>query len=298
MSGSPPIPNATTVWLSAARPRTLPVAVAPVVVGSALALADGVFDGVAALAAALGALLLQVGANFANDVFDFEKGADTHERIGPPRATQLGWVTPGQMRVATALAFAAAFIPGAYLVWVGGWPIVAVGVASVIAGLAYTGGPYPLGYHGLGDVAVFVFFGIVAVCGTYWVQALTLPAHAMAVSVLIGALATVPLAVNNLRDAATDARAGKRTLAVRFGARAVRTEVAALIATAYIGCVMLWWVGQAPVGALLALLTLPLALRFLSRLRISQAAELNPLLAESARLELAFALCLAAGWIA
>ncbi len=291
-------PGTLTLWLSAARLRTLPVAVAPVVVGTALAWADAAHAWLAALAAALGALLLQIGANFANDVFDFERGADTAARIGPPRATQQGWVTPAAMRRATVLAFGAACLPGLYLVSVGGWPIVAIGLLSVTAGLAYTGGPFPLGYHGLGDVAVFVFFGLVAVCGTYWVQTLTLPPHVVAVSAVIGALASVPLAVNNLRDVTTDALAGKRTLAVRLGTRAVRVEITALIAAAYIGCVLLWWSGLGPPSALLPWLTLPLALRFLQRIRVSEGAALNPLLAESARLELVFALSLALGWAA
>jgi 1,4-dihydroxy-2-naphthoate octaprenyltransferase len=289
-------PAAARVWLSAARLRTLPVAIAPVVVGTALAWADASHAWLPALAAAVAALLFQVGTNFANDVFDFEKGADTAERIGPPRATQLGWVTPSAMRRATFLVFGAACLPGLYLVSVGGWPIVAIGVASVAAGLAYTGGPYPLGYHGLGDVAVFVFFGLVAVCGTYWVQTLALPVHVIASAAVIGALATVPLGVNNLRDAHTDAVAGKRTLAVRFGAGAVRGEITLLIAFAYLGCLAVWASGIGPLGALLPWLTAPLAWRFLARLRASEGAALNPLLGESARLELAFALSLAAGW--
>jgi 1,4-dihydroxy-2-naphthoate octaprenyltransferase len=286
------------LWISAARVRTLPVALAPVVVGTALAWADGRHAWLAALAAALGALLLQIGANFANDVFDFEKGADSEARIGPPRATQMGWVTPASMRRATFLAFGAACLPGLYLASVGGWPIIAIGLLSVSAGLAYTGGPFPLGYHGLGDVAVFVFFGLVAVCGTYWVQTLTLPPHVIAVSALIGALACVPLAVNNLRDAASDAAAGKRTLAVRFGTRAARAEIVVLVAAAYLGCLWLWWSGLGPLGALLPWATFPLALRFLLRIRASEGPALNPLLAESAQLELVFALSLALGWAA
>lgn len=290
-------PGALAVWVSAARVRTLPVAVAPVLVGSAIAAADDAFHPLAALAAALGALLLQIGTNFANDVFDFEKGADTEERLGPLRATQLGWVTPARMRRAVTLTFAAALVPGAFLVWIGGWPIVAIGVLSILAGVAYTGGPYPLGYHGLGDLAVFVFFGVIAVCGTYWVQAFALPPHVVGASALIGALATVPLAVNNLRDRVTDARVGKRTLAVRLGASGVRAEIALLLAAAYLGCLGLWLFGHAPTGALAAWLTLPLALRLLARLRGSEGPALNPLLAEGARLELLFAAALALGWL-
>ncbi len=290
-------PGPLSIWISAARVRTLPVAVAPVLVGTALAAADDALRAGPALAAALGALLLQLGTNFANDVFDFEKGADTEDRLGPPRATQLGWVTPAQMRRAMSLTFAAAVLPGLYLVWVAGWPIVAIGAVSILAGIAYTGGPYPLGYHGLGDVAVFIFFGVVAVCGSYWVQAAALPLHVLGASLLIGALATVPLAVNNLRDVETDAVAGKRTLAVRLGPDAVRTEIVVLVAFAYAGCVALWGSGQAPAGALAVFATTPLAVRFLQRVRRSEGPALNPLLADSARLELAFALCLALGWV-
>lgn len=298
VAAEPTRPGPLATWLSAARPRTLPVALAPVVVGTALAVSDGRAAAGPALAAGLGALLLQIGANFANDVFDFEKGADTAERLGPARATQLGWLTPTAMRRAAFCVFAAALLPGIYLAWLAGWPIVVVGVASIAAGLAYTGGPFPLGYHGLGDLAVFLFFGVVAVCGSYWVQALALPAHVLAASALMGALASVPLAVNNLRDAVSDAKAGKRTLAVRLGTRAVRAEIAALLAAAYGGCALLWWLGLAPAPSLLPLATLPAALGFLRRLRASEGTALNPLLAESARLELVFAVCLAAGWLA
>jgi len=162
-------------WLLAARLRTLPVAAAPVAVGAALAVADGQGRVLPAFAALLGAFLIQIGANFANDVFDFERGADTDDRIGPPRAAQLGWLTPRQMKIGTAVAFGSAALVGIYLVGIGGWPIALIGLLSIAAGLAYTGGPFAFGYHGLGDIAVFAFFGIIAVCGTYYVQALSLP---------------------------------------------------------------------------------------------------------------------------
>ena len=295
---SSPVPGPAARWVRAARLRTLPLAVAPVVVGTALAAAHDGAAALPALAAAVGALLLQIGANLANDVFDFEKGADTDARLGPPRVTQLGWLSPAAVRRGAIVVFGAALLPGLYLAWVGGWPIVAVGVASIAAGLAYTGGPYPLGYHGLGDAAVFLFFGVVAVCGSYWVQAEALPPGVIATSCLLGALATVPLAVNNLRDIATDAPAGKRTLAVRLGPGGARAEIAALLGAAYGGCALLAAFAIAPPAALLPLASLPLAMRLVRRVRRAEGAALNPLVAESARLALVFALLLAVGWLA
>jgi 1,4-dihydroxy-2-naphthoate octaprenyltransferase len=268
-----------------------------VALATAVALGDGRAALLPATAALAGALLLQIGANLANDVFDFEKGADTEERLGPPRVTQLGLLTPAAVRRGVAAVFAAAAVVGLYLVAVGGWPIALVGALSIAAGLAYTGGPYPLGYHGLGDLAVFLFFGVVAVCGTYWVQALTLPAHVMALSVPIGALATAILVVNNLRDIDTDARAGKRTLAVRWGRGAARVEYAALLLVAYATCPLLWLSGAAPLGVLLPLLTLPFALALVRRVAREQGSALNDVLAATARLELGFALLLGAGWL-
>jgi 1,4-dihydroxy-2-naphthoate octaprenyltransferase len=290
-------PSVVESWFLAARPRTLPVAVAPVLVGSGLALADGRAAALPAAAALLGALLLQVGANLANDVFDFEKGADTEERLGPPRATQLGWITPAAMRRGTVAVLGAAALVGLYLVAVGGWPIAVVGALAIAAALAYTAGPYPLGYHGLGDVAVFFFFGGVAVCGTYWMQALALPPRVAAASLPMGALATAILVVNNLRDVETDARAGKRTLAVRLGPGAARLEYGALVTGAFLPCPLLWLVGDAPAGVLLPLLTLPQALRLVRRVAREEGPALNQVLAATARLELVFGLLFAVGWL-
>ena len=293
-----PLPGHAGRWLAAARLRTLPLAVSPVVVGTALAAAHDRAAALPALAAALGALLLQVGANFANDVFDFEKGADTADRLGPPRVTQLGWLSATAVRRGAFLVFGTALLPGFYLAWVGGWPIVAVGIASIAAGLAYTGGPYPLGYHGLGELAVFLFFGVFAVSGTFWVQAEALTPAVLAASALLGVLASVPLAINNLRDIATDQPAGKKTLAVRFGPAGARAEIAGLLAAAYGGCGLLVLFELAPAATLLPLASLPLALRLLQRCRRSDGAALNPLVAESARLALVFAVLLAVGWVA
>jgi 1,4-dihydroxy-2-naphthoate octaprenyltransferase len=232
---SPPTADVTplSAWWLAARPRTLPVSIAPVLVGSAIAIGDGRARLGPALAAALGALLLQLGSNFANDLFDFEQGADTADRIGPPRATQLGLLSPTAMRVGVAAALAGAVAVGLYLVSVAGWPVVVVGIASLVAAVAYTGGPWPFGYKGLGDLAVFVFFGLIAVMGSYYVQALTVTPAALAASVPVGCLATAILVVNNVRDIETDRVAGKLTLAVRFGRTAGRNEYTLLLGLAF-----------------------------------------------------------------
>ena len=291
---TPARPGPLRVWWLAARPKTLPVAVAPVLVGTAMAAAHGRAAWGPALAAGAGALLLQIGANLANDVFDFEKGADTEERLGPPRAAQLGWLSPAALRRATAAVFAAAALLGVYLIAVGGWPILVVGMLSILAGLAYTGGPYPLGYHGLGDVAVFLFFGVVAVCGTYWVQALSLPTAVLVASLAPGALATAILVVNNLRDAETDARAGKRTLAVRFGRGAARAQYLACLALAFAVAPLLWLAGAAPTAVWLSWLSLPLAARLVARVHRQEGRARKKGLAHTGTLEpLFYAVCAA-----
>jgi 1,4-dihydroxy-2-naphthoate octaprenyltransferase len=214
------------IWLSAARPRTLPAAIAPVIVGSALAWREGAFKAPAALACLGFALLVQTGANFANDYYDFIKGADTAERVGPRRAVASGLVAPSVMRVAMWLVFALAFAVGLTLLRYGGWPLLVVGVVSIASGVAYTGGPFPLGYHGLGDVFVFIFFGLVAVAVTFFVQTGQVSVEAWMAGAAIGALAANILLVNNYRDTETDAKAGKRTLVVRFGKSFARVQFA------------------------------------------------------------------------
>ena len=283
-------------WCLASRPRTLPVAAAPVIVGTALALVDDRSRAFPAAAALLGALFIQIGANLANDVFDFERGADTDQRVGPARATQLGLLTPRQMKIGTGVAFAAAIAVGLYLVAVGGWPIALIGAFSIAAGLAYTGGPFAFGYRGLGEVAVFLFFGVVAVGGTYYVQALILPPFAIAASLPIGAFATSVLVVNNLRDIETDRIAGKRTLAVRFGRRAARLEYTGLLVFAYGMLPALWLAGASAATAVLPLFTLPVAAVLVRTVvTASDGATLNTALARTAALEVGFALLFAAG---
>ncbi|MEM7205535.1 MAG: 1,4-dihydroxy-2-naphthoate polyprenyltransferase [Planctomycetota bacterium] len=245
-------PEGAAVWVAAARPKTLPAAVAPVLMGTALAWRDGGLHVGMAAVALTGALLLQLGTNFANDYHDFVKGADTEERLGPPRATQQGWVKPGTMRAATTITFALAVVVGVVLYLRAGWPIAAIGATGIACGLLYTGGPRPFGYLGLGDILVLVFFGPVAVAGTHFVQTLEWSATATVAGAAPGLLATALLAINNLRDAETDAKAGKRTLAVRFGRGFAKAEVAAGVAVAALIPVGLWLAGALPSTGMLA----------------------------------------------
>jgi 1,4-dihydroxy-2-naphthoate octaprenyltransferase len=281
-------------WIGAARPRTLPAAVAPVAVGAACAHAAG---GVAlgpALAALGGALAIQVGANFANDAFDGERGVDGPGRLGPARAVGSGAITAGAMKRAMALAFAVAMGFGIYLVAACGWPVVVIGLASIAAAVAYTGGPWPLGYHGLGDVFVLAFFGGVAVCGTAYVAGGSVPAIAMVAAVPVGALATAILVVNNLRDRHGDARAGKRTLAVRLGRRAAIVEYAGLLLVAEAAPAAIA-VALGSAWPLLPLATLPLAIARARGVAATDGAALNPLLGATAQLLLVHSAALAAG---
>jgi 1,4-dihydroxy-2-naphthoate octaprenyltransferase len=295
-ASAPPAPSGLRLWWEAARPRTLPLAAAPVLVGTALAVAGGEVRWLPAFAALVGGLLLQIGANFANDLFDAKSGADGEDRIGPPRAVQQGWIKPAQMWQATLMALGAATGVGLYLATVGGWPIVAIGVFAIATALAYTGGPYPLGYHGLGDLTVFVCFGLVAVTGTYYVQALHVPTLAFAAGVPIGAFATAVLVVNNVRDIASDTRAGKRTLAVRLGRDAGVAEYALLLCVAHVVPIALWWNGAVSVGVLASLATAPAALRLVVAMRQpSDGPSMNERLAATARLGLIHGALFAAG---
>ncbi|WP_441287024.1 1,4-dihydroxy-2-naphthoate polyprenyltransferase [Sorangium sp. KYC3313] len=287
-------PGSLRAWLLASRPATLTAALAPVMVGTAVAYALGGMRLGPALAALAGAMLIQIATNFANDVFDHEKGADTHERLGPTRAVQAGLLTPRQVRAGLLVTIALTLPFGVYLAFVGGWPIVVIGVVSILAGVAYTGGPYPLGYHGLGDLFVFVFFGLVAVCATAFVQLGSVPPLAWAAAVPIGAIATAVLVVNNVRDRETDVVAGKRTLAVRLGRRAGVIEYAMLFAAAYAVPVALA-AGEGRRWTLLVFATFPRAVRLLRVLATTDGRPLNDCLAGTAKLLLAYALLFSLG---
>lgn len=282
-------------WILAARLRTLTAAVVPVMVGTAVAHASGGARWDTALAALLGAIWIQIGTNFANDVFDAEKGADGPDRLGPTRAVSSGLVSARAMRGAMIAAFALATLCGVYLTWQCGWVIVAIGVASIASGIAYTGGPFPLGYNGLGDLFVMIFFGFVAVCGTVLVQRAEVPPLALWASLPVGAIATAIIVVNNLRDRDTDVRVGKRTLAVRFGRRFAELEYAALLVVAYVVPVLLLATGATGLAVLAPLLTAPLAVSLYRQLRTREGAPLNDTLAGTAKLLLAHGALFAGG---
>lgn len=283
------------VWVSAARPRTLPAAVAPVIAGSALAWRDGVF---AALAAGLClgfALLIQIGTNFANDYYDFVKGADTQARVGPRRAVAAGLVSPGTMRAAMIATFAAAFAVGLCLIaWGGPW-LIAIGVTSILCGIAYTGGPYPLAYHGLGDVFVFVFFGVVAVTATYFVQSGSITLEALLASIPIGLLAANILVVNNYRDFETDSAVGKRTLVVLLGRRAARIQHSVSLVIAFL-IPLVFYVRTQSFWCWLPLLLVPVAVQHTRRLHQSKTpSELIALLGATGKLLAGYAVLFSLG---
>jgi 1,4-dihydroxy-2-naphthoate octaprenyltransferase len=268
-----------------------------VAVGIAVAVRDGLFAPLPALACLAGALLLQVGVNLANDYFDFTRGVDTAGRKGPLRVTQAGLIPPGEVRAGMMLTFLLAAAVGVYLVAVGGWPILLVGIASILSALAYSGGPWPLASHGLGDLFVFIFFGLAAVCGTYYVQALRLTELALAASVPPGLLITAILVVNNLRDIESDGKAGKRTLAVRLGPLGTLAEYTALLAAAYLFLPALWVSGKTGFWILLPCLTLPMAAPLLASLarEYADGPAMNRALAGTARYTLVFCLLFSLG---
>jgi 1,4-dihydroxy-2-naphthoate octaprenyltransferase len=284
-----------SAWVLAIRPKTLPASISPVLVGTAIAISDKDFKGLPALAALMGSLLLQIGVNLANDYFDFRKRVDTPDRIGPTRVTQSGLIPPEHVKAAMVFTFGVVSLVGLYLTLISGWPIMAAGIASILAALAYSGGPYPLGSYGLGDLLVFCFFGIVAVCGTYYVQALHLNHLTVFVSLPIGFLITAILVVNNLRDMVTDRKAGKRTLAVILGQRGARIEYVTLLACGYLMPVLLFFVEQGSGWVLLPLVTLPLAASLCLTIWQKEGPVLNESLAGTARLTIAFSLVFSMG---
>ncbi len=288
-------PGPVRVWLLAIRPKTLPAAASAVVVGTALAWRAGGFSLGPALAALAIALLLQIGSNLANDVYDDERGADTVDRLGPTRVTQAGLLTRAQVKNGMKVVFSVALVLGLYLTWVRGWLVLVIGLAAIVSAIAYTGGPYPLGYHGLGEVFVFLFFGVTAVVGTYWVQVGEVAPIAWAMSVPVGLLITAIIVVNNLRDIEQDRVAGKRTVSVRIGVRATRIEYTACVVGAYTVLAVAVLMRALPPHTLLALLSVPLAW-VAGRVVWNQGGTpLNRALATTGQLALAFGVLFAAG---
>jgi len=290
-------PGPLKIWYLAIRPKTLPAATGPVIVGMGLALGDGVFKFGPVIVALLAALLLQIGSNLANDVYDFKKGTDTNERLGPVRVTQAGLLSPRQVIRGMVFVFALAFLLGLYLIYVGGWPILVIGILSIVAAIAYTAGPFPLGYKGVADIFVFVFFGPVAVCGTYYLQAGYVHPAAWWASIPPGLLVTAILVVNNLRDVETDRKAGKKTLAVRFGVPFTQAQYLALVGTAYIIPVIMWVLGVASDTVFLAALSLPLAVPVIKDVFTVKGSPLNVTLAGTARLSLVYCFLFSLGYL-
>lgn len=297
MTTSPVTAAGWRVWLMAARPATLSASIAPVLVGTAAGFHDGSFSLLPFLGALLAAIFIQIGANLANDLFDFEKGADTSQRLGPPRVTQSGLASPQQVRFAMILSFGGAVAVGLYLLTVGGWPILVIGVLCIAAGIAYTGGPWPLGYHGLGDLFVFAFFGLVAVLGSTYLQTNTLSFTALAAALPIGCTVTAILVVNNLRDIETDRRVGKNTLAVRLGAPLTRAQYTLLLIVPYALVTGFVVRGVFPQACWISWLTLPLAVSLIGTvLRGAEGRALNAVLKGTAQLHLFWGVLLAGGF--
>lgn len=289
-------PGPLRAWLHAARVPTLAASLVPVLVGSALAAHDRTFRAGPALAALIGAVFIQIATNLVNDLGDARRGADTSERLGPRRALQMGWLSARATRTGVVVCLALATLAGLYLLGAAGWPVVVIGLASILAGIAYTVGPYPLAYHALGDLFVFLFFGVVAVCGTYFVQARAIHPATLLASVPVGALATAILVVNNVRDLETDRAAGKRTLAVRLGRGATRGFYRTLLLTAYLALFPLAASGRMGPWALLPILTLPLGLAEIRRVAGHEdGPTLNRALLGTARLHAIFGILFALG---
>jgi len=294
-ASSPPKthPSRSTVlrmWWLAARPKTLPAAIAPVLAGTAVAIHERGFHWLSALFALITALLLQIAANFANDALDFKRGADTADRTGPTRITASGMVTADAVLRTTAVTLGLAVVSGLYLVWRGGWPFIVLGIAAIICAVAYTGGPFPLGYLGLGEIFVFIFFGPIAVAGTAYVQTRDLTALALATSIPIGAMAVGILIVNNLRDLPTDAIAGKHTIAVRIGVRKTQMEYAAMLIVTAVTPVLFWAVGWLGLWWILTILSWPALSMLWKQITTRTGQALNPTLGNTGKALLLFSM--------
>jgi 1,4-dihydroxy-2-naphthoate octaprenyltransferase len=284
-------------WILAARPKTLTAGAIPVVVGSALAWSDlGVLHWRYSILALIGAIFIQIATNLINDALDFEKGTDDQHRVGPRRVTASGLIPPATVKRAAWISFAMAAAAGIPLILRGGWPLLAIGLASILAGYLYTGGPYPLAYHGLGEVFVIFFFGIVAVAGTYYLQALTVDTDSLIAGLAVGLLSTVLLAVNNLRDVDGDARSNKRTLAVRFGRMFARAEIA-VCTLVPLALGVYWWIRAEHAAALMPLLLIPLAVSIMTASGRDRGPALNQTLGKAAGLHALYGILLSIGLI-
>jgi 1,4-dihydroxy-2-naphthoate octaprenyltransferase len=291
-------PSLFKIWWLAIRPKTLPAAIAPVLIGAGLASQQTLFRPLALLAALFGAIMIQIGANLVNDVADFAKGADTPARLGPARVTASGFLSARQVWAGVWVSFGLATLAGVYLVWIGGWPVVAIGVTSILAALAYTTGPYPLAYIGIADLFVMIFFGFVAVLGTEYVVSGVPSTAGWGYGAALGALIVNILVVNNIRDIETDRAAGRNNIPVRFGRTAAEWEYSLMLVLAYGIPLVLVGLGLAPIWVLLAWLTSPQAWRLLQTLRGGLAGPgLNPILGQTAQLAFRYALLTTVGFV-
>lgn len=278
----------------AARPRTLPAAVAPVIVGSALALKNMSFSLIITIACIILATLLQIGSNYANDLFDYKKGTDRADRVGPKRAVAAGLISPKQMQWGVIVVLLAALLVGLYLTYIGGIVFFIIGIFCIAAAVMYTAGPFALAYNGLGDVAVFIFFGLVAVMGTYYLQAKEITIFVIIAAVGVGALTTNILVVNNTRDRHTDAKAGKKTLAVRFGHEFCVNQYVFLLVVAYL-CALILMLEN--IWTFLPLITIPMAVQRVGELQKNEDRQLNPTLGKTANLLFLYSALMAIGLI-
>ncbi|MDQ8043235.1 MAG: 1,4-dihydroxy-2-naphthoate polyprenyltransferase [Solirubrobacteraceae bacterium] len=286
---------ALRTWILAARPRTLPAAAAPVFVGTSVAIAADTFGALRFICALMGALFIQIGTNLANDYSDARRGADTEDRLGPVRVTAGGLVPPQHVLYGIWISFGIAVLFGAYLIAVAGWELLVIGVASIIAGVLYTGGPKPYGYAGLGEVFVFLFFGVVAVAGSTYAQVEHWPSVAIFASIPVGLLAAAVLVVNNVRDRETDSRVGKNTLAVRLGPERGRDLYTATLVVAYLAVIPIALAHHSP-WVFITWLSAPLALKMNTTVRRHHdGPTLNGALGGTAQLELVFCVLLSAG---
>ncbi|MEE8430222.1 MAG: 1,4-dihydroxy-2-naphthoate polyprenyltransferase [Candidatus Desulfatibia sp.] len=289
--------SSLNIWVQAARPKTLWASVAPVVIGSAMAFESGGLHIMSALSALLGAVLIQIGTNFANDYFDFHKGADSTDRLGPTRVVQAGLVPPPTMKAAFIAVFVLAVVPGAYLIWRAGWPLFVIGVLSILFGILYTAGPYPLGYVGLGELFVIIFFGPVAVGGTYYVQTLQISWPVIISGLAPGLFSVAILTVNNLRDVQSDHRAGKKTLAVRFGVTFSKIEYLLSIAIACLIPLILLLHNDKHLYSLLTSVILLAAIPSIKTVFTAEGIVLNHVLESTGKMLLLYSLIFSIGWI-
>ena len=288
-----------SAWLIAIRPKTLGAAVAPVLIGTALAISDGMFHLLSCLLCFLASILIQIGTNFSNDYYDFLKGADTSERLGPKRVTQSGLLEPDAVKQLFIIVFGLAVLCGVFLVVRGGWPILLIGLLSIASGILYTGGPFPLAYHGFGDIFVLLFFGPIAVSGTYYVQALEWRELTILAGLIPGLTATALISINNLRDAPTDVKVNKRTLAVKFGENFVRREIQFALILSGVLPILLVVMKPSQWPALFSLLVLwPIFGVIKVVLSDTKGCELNVVLVTTGKILLIQSLLFSVGWTA